>query len=137
MLCFLSLILFQWQHIYDNELKLINFPDIKPEIFTITIWGLDLSLRWYAVSYIIGFIFAIYIMKFSIRKKHLWNNQNPPIDENQADSLLTYLILGVIIGGRLGYVIFYNSDYYFSNFEKIIKVWDGGMSFHGGFQELY
>ena len=55
------------------------------------------------------------------------------IEQNQADTLLTYLILGVIVGGRLGYVVFYNLDYYISNPFDVFRIWDGGMAFHGGF----
>ena len=59
--------------------------------------------------------------------------EKPPFSADQADSFLTYLILGVIIGGRLGYVLFYNLDYYALNPLAIFRIWDGGMAFHGGF----
>lgn len=112
---------------------MIPFPDISPEIFSVNIFGLHIALRWYAVSYILGFIFAIKLMKFFISKKLLWVSSGKILSANQADSLLTYLILGVIIGGRLGYVIFYNLEYYAQNPLNIIRIWDGGMAFHGGF----
>ena len=112
---------------------MINFPNIKPEIFTIEILGMDLSLRWYAVSYIAGFAVALYIMKIFLNKPNVWKEDMPPIDKDEADSFLTYLILGVIVGGRLGYVLFYNLGYYLAYPQKILSVWDGGMSFHGGF----
>ena len=72
-------------------------------------------------------------MKFFIKKKELWIKNKPPLNSIQADSLLTYLILGVILGGRLGYVLFYNFSYYVSNPLAVVKIWDGGMAFHGGF----
>lgn len=112
---------------------MIPFPDINPEIFSIHLFGVDFALRWYAVSYILGFICAFQIMKLFIAKKFLWNAEPPLISVDQASSLLTYLILGVIIGGRLGYVLFYNLEYYLQNPSAIIRIWDGGMAFHGGF----
>ena len=112
---------------------MIAFPNISPEIFSINIFGFNLALRWYAVSYILGFIFALMLMKFFVKRKYLWIGKNPPISTEQADSFLTYLILGVIIGGRLGYVVFYNLEYYLLNPFSIFRIWDGGMAFHGGF----
>ena len=112
---------------------MIPFPNITPEIFSFNLFGFDIALRWYAVSYILGFICALKIMKFCIVRKILWPSESPPFSSDQADSFLTYLILGVIIGGRLGYVVFYNPQYYFNNPLDIIRIWDGGMAFHGGF----
>lgn len=112
---------------------MIPFPDISPEIFSVEIFGIDLVLRWYAVSYLLGFICALQLMKFFVVRKFLWTSKHPPISVHQADSFLTYLILGVIIGGRLGYVLFYNFGYYMLNPTDIFRIWDGGMSFHGGF----
>ena len=112
---------------------MIPFPNISPEIFSIELFGMNLALRWYAVSYILGFICALRLMKFFVLRKVLWASGKAPISVDQADTFLTYLILGVIIGGRLGYVIFYNLEYYAFNPYAIVRVWDGGMSFHGGF----
>ena len=82
-----------------------------------------LSIRWYSLSYILGFIY-FYIFAVS----HL-NHFN--LDKKKLDDLFFYLFLSVIIGGRLGYVIFYNFSFYSSNPLDILKVWEGGMSFHG------
>jgi len=112
---------------------MIPFPDISPEIFSLELFGINLVLRWYAVSYILGFFCALRLMKFFVIRKYLWISKSPPISTDQADSFLTYLILGVIIGGRLGYVFFYNLEYYTSYPLAIIRIWDGGMAFHGGF----
>tara|TARA_Y100000589_G_scaffold327645_1_gene369913 strand:+ start:265 stop:1149 length:885 start_codon:yes stop_codon:yes gene_type:complete len=112
---------------------MIDFPDIGPTIFSVSLGGYELALRWYALSYIVGFICALYIMKFLIRRDELWFKQSSPLKVSQADDILTYLIIGVILGGRLGYVLFYNFDYYLSKPLDTIKIWDGGMSFHGGF----
>ena len=112
---------------------MIPFPNISPEIFSIELFGINLALRWYAVSYILGFICALRIIKFFVVRKRLWALENPPLSTEQSESFLTYLILGVIIGGRLGYVLFYNLDYYVLNPLAIVRIWDGGMAFHGGF----
>ncbi len=72
-------------------------------------------------------------MKFFLKKSELWLKNEAPLSCDQADTLLTYLILGVILGGRLGYVLFYNFGYYAANPFAIIRIWDGGMAFHGGF----
>ena len=93
---------------------MLPFPNIAPEIFSIELFGRTLSLHWYAVSYILGFVCAITIMKYYIRRSVLWKNNRPPMTLENADALLTYLIIGVIVGGRLGYVVFYNLQYYMS-----------------------
>ncbi len=96
---------------------------------------LDLGLiqiRWYSVAYILGialgWVYAIKIIKFT--KKNNYNFQ--AIKTNQFDDLILYLVFGIILGGRLGYVFFYNIEYYIQNFIEIFKIWNGGMSFHGG-----
>ena len=112
---------------------MITFPNIQPEIFSVTIGSFELALRWYALSYILGFMCALYLMKRFILREKLWPGYQAPMTTYQAASLLTYIIIGVIIGGRLGYVLFYNLDYYLSDPVSVIRVWDGGMAFHGGF----
>ncbi len=112
---------------------MVPFPNISPEIFSVEVFGVNFALRWYALSYIFGFICALGLMKFFVRRKYLWASGTPPISVDQADSFLTYLILGVILGGRLGYVLFYNFEYYYLNPFDIFRIWDGGMAFHGGF----
>ena len=112
---------------------MIDFPNVKPEIFNLDLGFMELSLRWYAISYIIGFWCALIIMRNFLRKDHLWKYRISPMKVSQADDFLTYLILGVIIGGRLGYVLFYNIEYYLSHPIDALRIWDGGMAFHGGF----
>jgi len=89
------------------------------------------QIRWYSISYIIGiilgWIYAIKIIK-EIAKKHNFTLISPKV----FDDLIIYLILGIVLGGRLGYVIFYNFEHYSQNFFEIFKIWQGGMSFHGG-----
>tara|TARA_A100001015_G_C14878269_1_gene667275 strand:+ start:201 stop:983 length:783 start_codon:yes stop_codon:yes gene_type:complete len=94
-----------------------NFDPVAFQIFS-------LEIRWYSLAYIFGILFG-----WILSKKILISD-----DELKAkfDDYVTYLILGIIIGGRLGYVLFYNFDYYTNNIFEILKIWQGGMSFHGG-----
>ena len=85
---------------------------------------LSLEIRWYSLAYIIGIMLGWFLSKKIFIK-------NSKINDN-IDDYITYLIIGIIIGGRLGYIIFYNFDYYIHNIIDIFKIWEGGMSFHGG-----
>lgn len=111
---------------------MIPFPDISPEIFTIQIGELSLSLRWYALAYLAGLLIGWRIMLRMMRRPALWGDR-PPMPPEQVDDLLTWVILGVILGGRLGFVLFYEPGFYLAHPVEIVKVWQGGMSFHGGF----
>ena len=111
---------------------MIQFPDIAPEIFTISAFGLEFSLRWYAMAYIIGILLGWRLAVLATRRADLWPKNQSPIDPLQVEDLLTYVILGVILGGRLGYVLFYQPAYYLSHPLEIFMIWQGGMAFHGG-----
>ena len=80
-----------------------------------------------------GFHLRYQANEIFIFKEHLWGSSIPPMSSAQADATSPYLILGVILGGRIGYVLFYNPEYYASNALDIVRIWDGGMAFHGGF----
>ncbi|MGZ3216660.1 prolipoprotein diacylglyceryl transferase [Paracoccus sp. T5] len=110
---------------------MIPFPDIAPEIFTINLGGLSLSLRWYALAYLAGLIIGWRLIVAMMRRPRLWGD-GAPVAPDRVDDLLTWVILGVILGGRLGFVLFYEPAYYLANPAEILKVWQGGMSFHGG-----
>ena len=90
------------------------------------------QIRWYSIAYIlgiiIGWVYAAKIIKLTTINKYNFEQ----IKTSQFDDLVIYLIIGIILGGRLGYVIFYNFEYYSQNFFEIFKLWRGGMSFHGG-----
>jgi len=91
-----------------------------------------LQIRWYSLAYIlgivIGWIYAVKIIKLSEK-----NNYNfKVVKKSDFDDLIVYLVIGIVLGGRLGYVIFYNFQYYSQNFVEVFKIWQGGMSFHGG-----
>ena len=93
-----------------------NFDPVAIEIFS-------LEIRWYSLAYIMGILFGWYFAK-----KMIINNDI----KEKFDDYITYVIIGLILGGRLGYVLFYNITYYSNNFIDIFKIWQGGMSFHGG-----
>lgn len=111
---------------------MIPFPDISPEIFAITVAGREFALRWYALSYLAGLLIGWRIMVALMRRPRLWGGQAPMAPE-QVEELLTWIVVGVVLGGRLGFVLFYEADYYLANPGEILRVWQGGMSFHGGF----
>ena len=110
----------------------ISFPNISNEVFSIEILGMTLSLRWYALAYIAGILIGWRIIVALLRRPSLWRN-GAPMTEKQLENLLTWVILGIVLGGRLGFVLFYQPGYYLANPLESLKIWEGGMSFHGGF----
>ncbi len=90
------------------------------------------QVRWYSLAYILGIVFgwiyATHIIKETNKNKHNFES----IKKSDFDDLIIHIVLGIILGGRLGYVIFYNLFYYSENILEVFKIWQGGMSFHGG-----
>lgn len=100
---------------------------IHPNFDPVLIHLGPLAIRWYALSYIVGFCLFIWLGRKKIKSgQTVFTNE-------LLDDFITVGVMGVIIGGRLGYVLFYQPEYYLSNPLEILKVWQGGMSFHGGF----
>jgi len=114
-------------------LAVIPFPDIRPEVFTISIGSFAFSLRWYALAYIAGLLIAWRMMVALMRVPQRWPGGRAPMEPGQVEELMTWVILGVILGGRLGYVLFYEPAKFAADPAAILRVWEGGMSFHGGF----
>ena len=94
-----------------------NFDPVAIQIFSI-------EIRWYSLAYVIGILFGWFLSKRIFIKD--------PLLKEKFDDYITYLIIGIIIGGRLGYVLLYNPNYYLNNLIDVFKIWQGGMSFHGG-----
>ncbi|MEO9575079.1 MAG: prolipoprotein diacylglyceryl transferase [Tateyamaria sp.] len=111
---------------------LLPFPNISPEIFSISLFGMDLALRWYALAYIVGIIIGWRLVVMTVKTPRLWPGQQPVMSPAQIEDMLTWIILGVLLGGRLGYVLFYQPGVYLENPFAILAIWEGGMAFHGG-----
>ncbi len=94
-----------------------NFDPVAFQIFSF-------EIRWYSLAYIIGILLG-WVLSKKIFIKNLEINK-------KFDDYISYLIIGIIVGGRLGYIVFYNFNYYLNNILDIFKIWEGGMSFHGG-----
>jgi phosphatidylglycerol:prolipoprotein diacylglycerol transferase len=101
---------------------MLNYPNISPTMVNLG----PLQIRWYGVMYILGFMASYFLVRYQIKKKNL------DIDKNIVNDLFLFLIIGLIVGARLGYVIVYNLPFYVSHPLKIFALWEGGMSFHGG-----
>ncbi|MCA0995964.1 prolipoprotein diacylglyceryl transferase [Alloyangia pacifica] len=111
----------------------IPFPPLSSEVFSISAFGMEFALRWYALAYIAGIIIGWRIAVAAVKRARLWPADTPPMSPAQVEQLLTWVILGIILGGRLGFVLFYQPAYYLTHPAEILMVWHGGMSFHGGF----
>lgn len=113
-------------------LAMLPFPDISPEIFSISLFGFEFALRWYALAYIVGIVLGWQLVVRAVQTPRLWSGETPVMTKAQIEDLLTWVIIGVILGGRLGYVLFYQPAYYLQHPAEILAVWQGGMAFHGG-----
>lgn len=113
-------------------LAALPFPDISPEILAFEIGGIRIALRWYALAYIAGFLIAWATVVALMKRPALWPGGSAPMAPAQVEGLLTWVIVGVILGGRLGFVLFYQPAYYLANPLEILAIWQGGMAFHGG-----
>ncbi len=114
-----------------DMLAAIPFPPLSPEIFSVTLFGTEFALRWYAMAYIVGIVLGWRLIVRTVQRERLWPH-DPVMTPAQVEDLLTWVVLGVILGGRLGFVLFYQPGYYLANPSEILMVWQGGMSFHGG-----
>ncbi len=114
-------------HLTQIAIDFATLP-LRPEVFTIGPfggWG-PFALRWYSLSYIAAIVIGWWLLARMIKLP------GSPMTSEQLDSFITWATLGVIVGGRTGYVLFYNLNEYLADPIKILRVWDGGMSSHGG-----
>jgi len=109
-------------------LTALPFPAIDPVIIQIG----PLAVHWYGLGYVVGILFAWWYAKRLVTTKHLWANGVPPMKPTDLDDFVIWAAVGVVLGGRLGYVLFYDLPRYLANPLDIFAVWEGGMSFHGG-----
>lgn len=119
--------------------RAIAFPEFDPVAFWIPI--LDLPIRWYALAYIAGLLIGWRYIAHLVSKDRLWPGRRRPFAPEQTDDLLFFMTLGVVIGGRLGFVLFYRPDFLWTLSDatvlgvpipRALEIWQGGMAFHGG-----
>jgi len=106
----------------------IPFPAFDPVLVSIG----PFAIRWYALAYIVGILGGWLYARAIVGSPALWGG-SPPLKVVDIDDFILWVTLGIIVGGRLGYVLFYNPGYFLQNPAEIVQLWKGGMSFHGGF----
>jgi len=114
----------------------VQFPEFDPVLFSIG----PLDIRWYALAYVGGIVLGWWYAAKLIRNTAIWAPGKPPLSTIQLDDLILWITLGIIFGGRFGYALFYKPELYGALFSGIswgdrlalFRLWDGGMSFHGG-----
>ena len=105
----------------------IPFPAIDPVALRIG----PLAVKWYGLAYVAGLLLGRFYVKSLLQQGRLWLGEKRPFTPEQVDDLLLYMTVGVLLGGRLGYVLFYQPAYFLANPLEIVAVWNGGMAFHG------
>jgi phosphatidylglycerol---prolipoprotein diacylglyceryl transferase len=107
---------------------LIAFPVFDPIALSLG----PIAIRWYALAYITGIVLGWIYARSLVKKERLWGG-SVPITLVQLDDFILWVTIGIIVGGRTGYVLFYNPAFFFQHPAEIFQLWNGGMSFHGGF----
>ncbi len=106
----------------------IDFPVFDPIAISIG----PIAIRWYALAYICGIVLGWIYARSLVKKERLWGGP-APMTLVQLDDFILWVTIGIIVGGRTGYVLFYNPAFFFQHPAEILQLWNGGMSFHGGF----
>ena len=104
------------------------FPNFDPVLVHLG----PFAIRWYALAYVAGILLGWRYCVALVKNERLWGGQTPTLNPLQIDDLVLWITLGVILGGRLGYILFYSTSLIWTDPVEILKVWHGGMSFHGG-----
>lgn len=107
----------------------LPFPNFDPVIVQLG----PFAIRWYALAYIGGILLGWWYARFIIRTERFWGERRSPVKLEQYDDFIVWITLGIILGGRAGYVLFYNFPHFAQHPLEILELWKGGMSFHGGF----
>jgi phosphatidylglycerol---prolipoprotein diacylglyceryl transferase len=105
---------------------MLQYPPLRPEMVNFPLFGREFTIRWYGFFYVLSFILGYIFYRFLLKTKGL------KITRDQYEGIIFSIMLGVVLGGRLGYILFYNLPYYLQHPLEILYVWQGGMSFHGG-----
>jgi phosphatidylglycerol---prolipoprotein diacylglyceryl transferase len=109
------------------QILAIPFPDIDPVALSLG----PLTVKWYGLAYMVGLLLGWFYIRRLLARESLWPHGRAPFEVNKSDDLLLYMTVGVVVGGRLGSVLFYEPGYYLANPLEIFAVWKGGMAFHG------
>lgn len=111
-----------------QTLGAIMHPQFDPVMISLG----PLAIHWYGVAYVVGILFGWWYAKKLVTTNALWGNEGSPITQIDLDDFMVWAVGGIILGGRIGYILFYDFANYLENPLNIFKVWEGGMSFHGG-----
>ncbi len=111
---------------------IIPFPNISPEVFSLEIAGASIDMKWYGLSYVAGVFLGGWIASRALKMPSLWRGGIPPMSSEQLSSFMLWIGIGILIGGRIGSILFYQPGYYLHDPLSAFAVWQGGMSFHGG-----
>lgn len=111
-----------------NLLAIMPFPDIDPIAFSIG----PLAVHWYGLAYVAGIMLGWYYARLIAGNNSLWPGNQSPITRAQLDDFIVWVALGIVLGGRIGYILFYDLGAIVENPIRAIQIWNGGMSFHGG-----
>ncbi|WP_176085477.1 prolipoprotein diacylglyceryl transferase [Martelella sp. HB161492] len=106
----------------------LSYPNIDPIAFSLG----PLAVHWYGIAYVAGILIGWLYARYLLKQTQLWRGATPPLTQNKLDDFITWSVLGIIIGGRLGYMLFYDLPQLTADPLLIFRIWDGGMSFHGG-----
>src|SRR5690348_15872711 len=112
----------------ESTLLAIPFPAFDPVLVHLG----PLAIRWYALAYIFGILLGWFYARAIIRDEALWGGK-APMTIAELDDIILWVTLGIILGGRIGYVLFYNLLHFRTHPAEFFELWNGGMSFHGGF----
>ncbi|HEV7417977.1 MAG TPA: prolipoprotein diacylglyceryl transferase [Tianweitania sediminis] len=110
------------------SLSALTFPNIDPVLLQIG----PLAIHWYGLGYVLGILLGWWYAKRLVQNDKLWRNNTPPLKPEDLDDFLVWAALGIVLGGRLGYILFYDFAAYRADPLQVFAVWRGGMSFHGG-----
>ena len=111
-----------------ETLALMPFPDIDPVALSIG----PIDIRWYGLGYVVSILLGWWYARRIVGTPHLWANDTPPMTKLDLDDFLLWAAIGIVAGGRIGFILFYDLPLYLADPSLILQIWKGGMSFHGG-----
>ncbi|MGR6430195.1 prolipoprotein diacylglyceryl transferase [Rhizobium sp. PAMB 3174] len=111
-----------------NALALINFPNIDPVAIRLG----PIPIHWYGLAYVAGIMGGWYYARLLAKNNRLWAGDKAPLTPDQLDDFILWVALGIVLGGRIGYILFYDLPSVIANPLRALEIWNGGMSFHGG-----